>query len=135
MTVSDGQQRDSATHTHVSILPHTPLPSRLPHNMEQRFLCIMSLLVTHFKYSSVHLSIPNSLTIPSLHLSLPGNHKFTKSVSLFCFINNFICIIENFLLFLISVIKHLKLFSLLNYKQLRWNTKASVYFHAQWQQN
>ena len=30
--VSGGQQRDSATHTHVSILPQTPLPSRLSHN-------------------------------------------------------------------------------------------------------
>ena len=30
--------RDSATHTHVSILPQTPLPSRLPHNIEQNSL-------------------------------------------------------------------------------------------------
>ena len=35
MTVSDGQQRDSAIHIHVSILLQTPLPSRLPHNTEQ----------------------------------------------------------------------------------------------------
>ena len=32
--VSGGQQRDSATHTHVSILPQTPLPSRLSRNIE-----------------------------------------------------------------------------------------------------
>ena len=37
--VSGGQQRDSATHTHVSILSQTPLPSRLPHNLEQSSLC------------------------------------------------------------------------------------------------
>ena len=29
-------QRDSATHIHVYILPQTPLPSRLPHNIEQK---------------------------------------------------------------------------------------------------
>ena len=33
--ISGGLQRDSAIHTHVSILPHTPLPARLPHNTEQ----------------------------------------------------------------------------------------------------
>ena len=33
--VSGGQHRDSAIHTHVSVLPQTPLPSRLPHNIEQ----------------------------------------------------------------------------------------------------
>ena len=33
--VSGAQQRDSAIHMHVSILLHTPLPSRLPHNTEQ----------------------------------------------------------------------------------------------------
>ena len=32
MIVPGGQQRDSALHVHVSILPQTPLPSRLPHN-------------------------------------------------------------------------------------------------------
>ena len=33
--VSGEQWRDSAIHVHVSILPQTPLPSRLPHNVEQ----------------------------------------------------------------------------------------------------
>ena len=36
--VSGGQQRDSAIHSHVSILPQTPRPSRLPHNIEQSSL-------------------------------------------------------------------------------------------------
>ena len=31
--------RDSATHINVSTLLQTPLPSRLPHNIEQSFLC------------------------------------------------------------------------------------------------
>ena len=30
LIVSGGQQRDSAIHTHVSVLPQNPLPSRLP---------------------------------------------------------------------------------------------------------
>ena len=39
VTASDGQQRDSAIHIHVPILPQTPLPSRLPHHSEQSSLC------------------------------------------------------------------------------------------------
>ena len=34
------QQRDSAIHILVSIFPQTPLPSRLPHNIEQSSLCV-----------------------------------------------------------------------------------------------
>ena len=37
--VSGGQQKDSAVHTDASILPQTPLPSRLSHNIEQSFIC------------------------------------------------------------------------------------------------
>ena len=37
--VSGGPQREPAIHIHVSILPQTPLPSRLPHNIEQGSLC------------------------------------------------------------------------------------------------
>ena len=37
--VSGGQQRDLATHIHVSILSQTPLPSRLPRNTEPSSLC------------------------------------------------------------------------------------------------
>jgi hypothetical protein len=39
VTVLGEQQRDSATHIHVSILPQTPLPSRLPYNIEQSSIC------------------------------------------------------------------------------------------------
>ena len=35
----DIQQRDSAIHIYVSVLPQTPLQSRLPHNIEQSSLC------------------------------------------------------------------------------------------------
>ena len=37
MIVSGAQQNDTAIHIHVSILPQTPLPSRLPHNIEQNW--------------------------------------------------------------------------------------------------
>ena len=33
--VSGGQQRDSAMHIHVSILPQTSFPSKLPHTIKQ----------------------------------------------------------------------------------------------------
>ena len=39
VTVSGGQQKDSAIHIHVSIVLQTPFPSRLPHNIEQSSLC------------------------------------------------------------------------------------------------
>ena len=42
--VSREQRRDSAINTHVSIGPQTPLPSRLPHNMEQNSLCYTVLV-------------------------------------------------------------------------------------------
>ena len=67
VTVSGEQQGDSAINIHVSILPQTPLPSRLPHSIEQSSMCLYSrsLLIVHLKYNNVYLSIPNSLTIPS----------------------------------------------------------------------
>ena len=37
--VLGGQQRDSAIHIHVSILPRTPLSPRLPYDIEQSSLC------------------------------------------------------------------------------------------------
>ena len=37
--VSGEQQRDSAIHIHVPILPQTPLPSRLSRNTEQSSMC------------------------------------------------------------------------------------------------
>ena len=44
-TVPGGQQRGSAVHMHVSVLPQTPFPSRLPHNIEQRSMCCREVLV------------------------------------------------------------------------------------------
>ena len=58
------QPRDSAIHIHVSLLPQTPFPSRLPHYTEQSSLCstVASGSLLHFKYSSVHMTIPNLLS-------------------------------------------------------------------------
>ena len=66
-------------HKHVSILPQTPLPSRLPYNIEQSSLCWTVVpcaiqLVIHVKYSSVYLCIPNSPTAPS-----PQHKRLTDS--------------------------------------------------------
>ena len=81
--VSGKQWRDSAIHIHGSILPQTPLPSKLPHNTEQSYvLYSSSLLVICFKYSSLYMSIPKSLTIPSPHSSpLITLSSFSKFVS------------------------------------------------------
>ena len=42
--VSDGQQRDAAVPIHVSLLPQTLLPLRLPYNIEQNSLCNTELI-------------------------------------------------------------------------------------------
>ena len=76
--VSGGQQGDPAiciyiyTHTHLTILAQSPLPSSLPHNIEQSSLCytVGSSWLFIFKYSGVYMLIPNSLTIPSPILPL-----------------------------------------------------------------
>ena len=61
--VSGEEWRDSAIHIHVSILPKPPLPSELAHNIEQfHVLYNRALLVIHFKYSSVYMTFPKSLT-------------------------------------------------------------------------
>ena len=86
--VSGEQQRDSAIHMHVSILPQTPLPSRRPHTQHSSLCNSRSLLIIHFKYSSVYMSTPNSPA--ALH---PSNHKF-GTVSLLKFsvlLNLFLC--------------------------------------------
>ena len=68
--VSDEQQRDSAIGI-VSILLQAPLPSRLPtqHWLEFHVLYNRTFWVIGLKYNSVYMTIPNSLTIPSPHLS------------------------------------------------------------------
>ena len=66
--VSGKQRRDSATHTHVPILPQTPLPwtvmltlSSLPSAAQFS----RSLLVIHLNYARVYMSISNFLNTDS----------------------------------------------------------------------
>lgn len=40
------------------------------------FFFFFTLLVIYFKYSSMYMSIPNSLTTPHPHPSPPNNHNF-----------------------------------------------------------
>ena len=96
VVVSSEQQRDSAVHTHVSILLKTSPPSRLPHNTEPSSrLYNRSLLVIHFKYSSVFMSIPNSLSFPR-HPS-PSNHKLILQVcESLCFVSSFVSFLFGF---------------------------------------
>ena len=95
--VSGEQQRNSATHTCVSISPKPSYPSC--HSTWAGFseLCSKSLLVVHFKSSGVCMSIPSSLTTSSpLPTPFPlGTRKFVL-LSLwicFCFVNKFSSII------------------------------------------
>ena len=53
-------------HIHVSILPQSPLPSRLAHNLGRfHVLYSKSLLVIHFKYSGVYSSVQFSCSVVS----------------------------------------------------------------------
>ena len=82
MIVLDGQGGDSATHIHVPFLPQAPLPSRLAHKVEQNSVLYGgSLLVIHFKYSGVSMSLPDSHPSPLVAINL-----FSKSVRLLLFL-------------------------------------------------
>ena len=75
--VSGGQQRNPAIHTHLSISPQMPMPSRLPHHIEQSSLyyivgpCWWSILNTMCLH--VHPKLYNYPFPPPV---TPGNHKF-----------------------------------------------------------
>ena len=69
--VSGAQQSDSAIHIHVSILPQTPLPSRLPHNIEQSSLCYT--VGTCWLFSKAMSFSSSTLFRPQFHL--PGEPK------------------------------------------------------------
>ena len=73
MTVSGEQGRVSAIHIHVSILPQTPLPTGLPHNIEQSSVyyivgpCWLSIL----NIAVCTVSTPDSLSFPQ---PVPANN-------------------------------------------------------------
>ena len=64
VTVSGEQQRDSATHIHVSISPQAPVPSSLPHNIEQSSLCsAVGHSIQHQECLIIHHSFMQSVSI------------------------------------------------------------------------
>ena len=87
--VSGEQLRDSVIHIHVSILPQTPLPSRLPDNINQNSMCYtvgprwLSILNTALCTGSPQT--PLSIFYPILLLSPATINLFSKSVNLFLF--------------------------------------------------
>ena len=78
--VSRGQQRDSAAQIHVSILPQTPLPSKLPYNAEQTSLCCTVGPCLSSILNTVWTSWSQTLYPLSLIL-LPCNHKEKASLA------------------------------------------------------
>ena len=85
---SGEHQKDSAIHTHVSILPQTPLLSRLPHNIDQNPMCyaegpcwlsILNIVVCTCPSKTSQLSLPPSFPLATIS-------SFSQSVSLFCFV-------------------------------------------------
>ena len=88
--VSGDQRRDSAIHIHCPLKP-PPMHVDIKYWAKFHVLCNRFLLVIHFKYSSVYMTFPKSLTLPS---PLATISSFSKSVSLFLFCK-FICIISS----------------------------------------
>ena len=76
MVVSGEQPRDSAMYIDVSILPQTPLPPKLPYNIEQSSLYYTvgpGWLPILYAALYTHPKLPNS---PFPFPFLPGNRKF-----------------------------------------------------------
>ena len=84
VTVSSGQHGDSVTYIHVSILPQTALPSRLPHNNEQNSLCYTVGTCWLCVLNVAVCACPSQYPFPTS--SLPATISLSsKSVSLFLF--------------------------------------------------
>ena len=82
----------SHTYTCIHSPPNSPpIQAATWHWAEFPVLYSRSLLVIHFKYSRVYMSIPKSLIIPFPHPSRPPTtiSSFSKSVSLFLFYKQF----------------------------------------------
>ena len=77
--VSGEQQSDSAIHTRVSILPQTPLPIRLPHDIELNSMCC-PVKSTWF---IILLFLPHVCTSSDFFLNLP-----TSGYKLFLYIHS-----------------------------------------------
>ena len=84
MTVSGRQQRSLARHIHVSILPQTPFPSRLQHNIEQSSLHTMLGRSSCFKTSQRYLTMSNAVIFDT-HTFLP-TLQFLSFLMIFFFL-------------------------------------------------
>ena len=104
MLASGVQQRDIATHVHVSILSQAPFPSSLPHNIEQSSLCIYYFRITlpFMKLDNVwHFCHLNQISLiftdlqyeTSILILVPAAHSVTTIYSSFAtsFIHYFLC--------------------------------------------
>ena len=81
VTVSGEQLRDSAIHMHVSILPQTLLPSRLPHNIEQSSLCYLVGLCWLSILNPLICLTNNHIFILFIFLGLPTHSYVSLSFS------------------------------------------------------
>ena len=88
VVIVSGAQQSNSVHTHVSLLPQAPVPSRLPHNIEQSSLCytagpcwlpFLNIAVCTCQPQTPCLSLPSTLP------SLVTISSFAKSVSPFLF--------------------------------------------------
>ena len=87
--VSGEQRRGSAIHLHVSILPL--IQPATQHWTEFHVLCRRSMLVIHFKYSSVYMSFQTPNRFPPFFHHCLGNHKRLHFLSLWissCFVRS-----------------------------------------------
>ena len=76
LMVSGGQPRSSATHIHKSILPQTPLSSRLPRDIELSSLCWTAGPCWFSMLNPAVCPCPSQIPWLSLPPSFPpGNHK------------------------------------------------------------
>ena len=105
-----------------------PIQAATKHWAEFRMLYTRSLLVIHFKYSSVYMSIPKSLSNPSPHPSPnPATiSPFSKTVSLFLFCK-FICI-NKYIFLSLSTPTHTLIYTKIAnyvYRAEVWQTTAS----------
>ena len=106
--ISGEHWRNSAVHAHVSILPQTPLSSRLPHNVEQSYMCykvipcwLSTLNVAECTCPSQTLWLPLLLILP-----LPTfKGVFINTEHHYCFVFIFLHLTLNHMIFLCHEIR------------------------------
>ena len=83
-------------HTHVSTVPQSPLPLRLPHNIEQSFMCYRvgpcQLSILNIAAYTCSSQTPNYPLPP--FFSLATINFFLSLWACFCFKSRFVCIVS-----------------------------------------